>query len=197
MSESTKHPDFTKSLGEAQPIAFLFAASLILANFLDNDPAGQQWALIAALAFFFAYIGLHLGKATGNDAYLYLTGCLMLLGFALLLYSFSNVILEIVIGPVSSMKVFAWGIILSVFYVSIYVAINDCEKMNGKRYQFTRIFAFISLLAFVSAVIHINMRHDIAFLLPLAVSLLFLGISFAFVFLGSNQKRIVNKEKTK
>jgi hypothetical protein len=41
------------------------------------------------------------------------------------------------------------------------------------------------------------MRPDIAFLLPLAVSLLFLGISFAFVFLGSNLKRIVNKEKTK
>ena len=49
---------FTCIMKDLQPIAFFISVSLILAVFLEDDPAHQRYALFSSVSFFLAYLSL-------------------------------------------------------------------------------------------------------------------------------------------
>lgn len=116
-SHGDQYTKFQKSLVELQPIAFLITASLVIATFLNTKSLEQQYALTASIMFFLAYLGLLGYKFLKDFVYFYWAILLIAGGFALLYYSFSDVILLILHAGSPHVNVLMSAIIFSGVYV--------------------------------------------------------------------------------
>lgn len=192
-----------KSLSESQPIAFFITASLVIATFLGTESNGQQYTLIASLAFFFAYLGLHAYNFTKDYPFFYWSASLVVVGIFLLYFSFIDVYSIIISSEDPYKKTLAFSIFCSILYVVTWSNLNKYENKNSKRYIFSKnsLWASFLFLLFTLPLAYIgDLNIFILFLRAIGTVLSFvLGIAsfFSIILLDSNIKKSKKYERSR
>ncbi|WP_143072325.1 hypothetical protein [Methanolobus profundi] len=203
LNHNDHYEQFQKSLRESQPIAFFITASLVIATFLGKESTGQQYTLIASIAFFFAYLGLHAYNITKDYPFFYWSVSLVVVGIILLYASFTNVYSIIISSDDYFKKTLAASIFTSALYVMTWSNLKNCEDKKSKKYKASEHFLWTSVLLILIAfpLSYICKMNDYfllfhTFLILISLLLGFAGFYIA-IFLDKNLIMAKNHDRSR
>lgn len=167
---------FTCIMKDLQPIAFFISASLVLAVFLNDDPAHQRYALFSSLSFFLAYLSLAASKISKYNLFFNWGFILILFGMYYVYKAFGGIVL--IISNVDDMNfnftilnIIAVSAVVFVKFLLDYSKKNTPNKITYKISKYT--FWAGTFLLFVGIITNIYLNFN-------SIIIIF-GFTFLFI----------------